>query len=704
MNLVQDAATDCSVVASLSAAWARFERGHPWVNEPTLFPCASDHLVPAVSPSGKYIARLNFNGSYRRVIIDDRLPTSSTNQIIHVVDMSNPASAWPALVEKAYLKVRGGYDFPGSNSGTDLWIILGWIPEQIFLQSGDFDSHRFWERISGAFGYGDVLITMGTGTMSTKAERELGLAGQHDYAVLDVKEVDGQRLFLVKNPWRDGTSWRSNTKRDSEGDATTRRPSVEIGHDETAVRSPRDLMNADGQLTPGTFWMDLENVLQYFESIYLNWNPGLFTIRQDLHFAWDLSPNQDETPKPRGRCASLIRHPQYVVNATRDGIVWVLLCRHFQNAVPADATAEEIEDDRYGIELKGHISLQAFSSKGHRVLLPDKALEKGWYVDSPQVLLKLECEAGKPMTLVPGEDGLPATKQTFTLSAFANSPFTLADASNPFLHTTTLSGSWTRETAGGNAHSPSYSTNPQFSIHLPHPTPLSLLLETAIDTLNVHVKLVHSKGQRIHSIRNRDIVFDSKDYRRGCCVAESPSVAAGRYTIICSTFEADQLGDFTLSLQSNHPTHVAPLPREGAGRVRLDLGTVTFAPGQRTIIARLATSRLVKVYAVARLVVGRQRTTESHRCLIRLSIQAGAREPNDYVLAVSNEGEYSAGPGGIRTEDVDMGPSGGRRGEAWIVLERLSAGLEHCEDDVSVELFSDQPDGLTYGEWRAQDD
>lgn len=89
---------------------------------------------PVISTSGKYMIKLYFNGCPRRVIIDDRLPASRTLRTLHVLDRNNPALLWPALVEKAYLKVRGGYDFPGSNSGTDLWVLTGWIPEQLFIQ------------------------------------------------------------------------------------------------------------------------------------------------------------------------------------------------------------------------------------------------------------------------------------------------------------------------------------------------------------------------------------------------------------------------------------------------------------------------------------------------------------------------------------------------------------------------------------------
>jgi Calpain family cysteine protease. len=99
-----------------------------------MYPYNHELMRPDVSENGKYAFRMYFNGTWRRVTIDDRLPSSSTDRTLYVVDRRNPRLIWPALVEKAYLKIRGGYDFPGSNSGTDLYALTGWIPEQIFLQ------------------------------------------------------------------------------------------------------------------------------------------------------------------------------------------------------------------------------------------------------------------------------------------------------------------------------------------------------------------------------------------------------------------------------------------------------------------------------------------------------------------------------------------------------------------------------------------
>lgn len=141
MDLVQDVTTDCSVVASICAGIARAEGAFAPLLSSMMFPYSHDDACPRISKNGKYIFRLNFNGCFREVVIDDRLPVTKSSRTLFVKDRNNPRLLWPALLEKAYLKLRGGYDFPGSNSGTDLWVLTGWIPEQVFLQEYEVFSH-----------------------------------------------------------------------------------------------------------------------------------------------------------------------------------------------------------------------------------------------------------------------------------------------------------------------------------------------------------------------------------------------------------------------------------------------------------------------------------------------------------------------------------------------------------------------------------
>lgn len=245
------------------------------------------------------------------------------------------------------------------------------------------------------------MITLGTGKISSKAEHEIGLASEHDYAVLDLREEQGQKLLLIKNPWCEGSTWRGghSTRPPADG------PQSSI-FEEDAVPVPRDLLNAESKLSPGTFWMDIHSVEQHFATMYLNWNPGLFTHRQDIHFNWELAAAQ--------RSCSLINNPQFSFATLNSHEAWIVMSRHFQ-------------DDRKEHELTvdgrlGFISLSVYDSGGVRKVLKEAVLEKTPFVDSFHTLLRMsDLQRAKQYTAVVEQDGLCGPSHSFTVSVFANS-------------------------------------------------------------------------------------------------------------------------------------------------------------------------------------------------------------------------------------------------------------------------------------------
>ncbi|KAI0014146.1 cysteine proteinase [Xylariaceae sp. FL0662B] len=668
-DLVQDITTDCSVVASLCASIKHLRPGLASILPALMFPIDSENGQPKSSANGKYIFRMFFNGCFRKVVVDDRLPSSSNGRTLYVVDRQNPGLIWPALMEKAYLKVRGGYDFPGSNSGTDLHALTGWIPQQLFLQSDDLDWDRTWKRIKKAYDYGDVVVTIGTGRLSPDEEETLGLAGEHDYAVLDMSETPENRRLLVKNPWCDGLVWKGVGSSDA-SQATDDHPI---------------------KLKPGSFWISFDDVTQNFESLYLNWNPSLFTERQDHHFTWQL---------PEANIAgSFAYNPQYSMTAAADGSTWILLSRHFQDGeldiMRSRSTTLAAVSNKLGF-----MSIYIFSNDGKRVQLSDRFVYRGDFVDSPQTLAPFEAKSGVKYTVVVATQELPLREYSFTLSFFSRSALTVARAEHSLKHYTEIKSSWTRRTSGGNSASPAYLQNPQFSISLPQTGPLSLLLSTSKDDLAVHVDLVWARGQRVTAVGNRDLVTTSGDYRRGCALAESASVDAGTYTVVCSTFEPGQLADFTLRVGSGTPCIVFPVPADAAGRLRHPLPSLVFGAGEGKKRAAVSAARLTR----ASVVVTRKgplgtNTTRSHPT-VRVSLEHGTG-PDKAVLASTGGGEFQEVGLGLRTPEFDIDPRATTHSRAlWLVVEQL--GLYLAGDGLQVEVFSEGH--VNVGAWETVDD
>lgn len=206
-SIKQTIVSDCSFIASLTVASLYERRFGKKLISNIIFP-QNRNGDAVYNPCGKYMIKLNINGIWRKIIIDDRLPVGSYGQLLCSYS-SNKNEFWISLMEKAYMKVMGGYDFPGSNSVThleshfkfllnlfkiqniDLHALTGWIPERVNLK--DWDKRKLFELILTRYAKGDLLVTFATGEFSDAQSERTGLVSTHAYAMLDIKLVQVRR-------------------------------------------------------------------------------------------------------------------------------------------------------------------------------------------------------------------------------------------------------------------------------------------------------------------------------------------------------------------------------------------------------------------------------------------------------------------------------------------------------------------------------
>ena len=178
------------------------------------------------------------------------------------------------MLEKAYLKIHGGYEFIGSNSSRDLYTLTGWLPEKVDLK--DYNRSKLWERIKNGYKNNDCLITIGTGLIPD--EDNVGLVSNHAYGVLEIFEYKQHKILLVKNPWG---HFRWNGKFSTEDSVSWTPELKKIFHYD-------DLKQNDN----GIFWIDFDSVCEWFESLDINWNPELLIYRKSFFDLWKAAEMQ----------------------------------------------------------------------------------------------------------------------------------------------------------------------------------------------------------------------------------------------------------------------------------------------------------------------------------------------------------------------------------------------------------------------------
>ncbi|KAF9129406.1 calpain 7 [Mortierella sp. GBA39] len=575
-SIVQDIVTDCSFVASLCVSASYERRWKKQLIRACIYP-KNKFGEPCYNPHGKYLVKLTFNGIARRVVVDDYLPVSKSGTLMCTFS-TNKNELWPSIIEKAYMKLMGGYDFPGSNSGIDLYALTGWIPEHLFIKESNFDMEKQWKRMVNGQRNGVALVTIATGHMTDEEADRLGLVPTHAYAVLDLKEVQGLRLLQVKNPWSH-KRWKGPFSH-LDADHWTDELKAELNFDQFAA-----LKNDDG-----IFWIDYESVCSTFDTIHINWNLETLNHRAVIHAPWpcNYGPKRDNY--------NLGYNPQFTlatnVKGSRPCGIWLLLSKHItvteenRDFITLHVFDVQKQQQNQASLLSPTTPLSAISSttptsatpgsfvstrsRGTRIYYEGNSMIKGMYVNSPHILVRFEVPPGQNEYTIVLSQHVKTRDLHFTLRAYAVCEFELREIPNKYAFEKKYEDGWTEETAGGSSYNAGFLNNPQYRLVvpvLPAPqitTSVLFMLESPKD-FAAHVQLVNSQGKRVSCVWTKDIIAQSGEYRHGFCYCEASDLRPGQYTVVVSTFDPDQIGKYKLTLQSHIDLSLTPIPIEGAG-------------------------------------------------------------------------------------------------------------------------------------------
>ena len=159
-------------------------------------------------PQGCYQVRLCHNGEWQTVLVDDLFPCDMNGYLIY--SQASRKQLWVPLIEKAMAKLNGNYEsLIAGQTVEGLSTLTGYPCESIRLEASsstseeDIDLEMIWARM---LSMKEAGYAMGASCGRTDIKEDnlftnMGLLPRHAYSVLNVKEVGGNQLIQLRNPW-----------------------------------------------------------------------------------------------------------------------------------------------------------------------------------------------------------------------------------------------------------------------------------------------------------------------------------------------------------------------------------------------------------------------------------------------------------------------------------------------------------------------
>ncbi|OMJ71945.1 hypothetical protein SteCoe_29734 [Stentor coeruleus] len=209
------------------------------------------------SPEGFYQVKFCKSGEWVRVTVDDYFPCFPKD--IPIFSRSHGNELWVLLLEKAYAKLHGSYALiRGGWAAEGMMDLTGCPTLNIEFSAVDgqemLKNDEIWPLIKKHDEDG-ALISASTSGEDRFSEvgapqKNGGLVPGHAYTVILVKEVLGQRLINIRNPWGN-FEW--------EGDWSDKSPlwTPEMKAEIKPVLDDND----------GTFWICYEDFIKQFDGV-----------------------------------------------------------------------------------------------------------------------------------------------------------------------------------------------------------------------------------------------------------------------------------------------------------------------------------------------------------------------------------------------------------------------------------------------------